>query len=404
VKTRFSTVPIAGLISAEFLSLLGNQIAAIAIPVLVLQQTHSTIITGIAVVGNNLPFVIAALIGGKVIDRFGAWHISIFADLLSFVSVVTLPLVLIIYANNVSYFLLLTLIFLGALFDPTGVAARHTLVPALSRFAGIRLDTINTVRGGLENGADFIGPVIGIGLISLANINNTFFVNALSFLFCGLIFVCTVPKKTNREKQKMCNDIFSGLRFIFCNTQLRILAVTGIITGFVISSFLGLLLLVLVKQDFHSVSLFGISLSVFSISATISALLFSKLNRLFSYSFIYYTGLLIIGIGICICGIATAQYGIVFSVALAGAAGSGNPLEQTILQKQIPEKIAGQVFATLPAIRFAGGAIGLLVTGLLTAIYNVHLILLLYGGLLILTAVCGWFLAPLKKNEVSNDL
>lgn len=156
------------------MSLLGNQITAIAIPILVWQQTHSTIITGIAVLGSNLSFVIAALIGGKAIDRFGAWQISIVADLLSFISVLALPIVFIIYSNYISSFLILTLIFLGALFDPTGIAARHTMVPGLSRFAGRRLDNVNTLRGCLENAADFIGPVIGIGLINLISINNTF--------------------------------------------------------------------------------------------------------------------------------------------------------------------------------------------------------------------------------------
>jgi len=171
------------------------------------------------------------------------------------------------------------------------------------------------------------------------------------------------------------------------------------IAGFVISSFLGLLLLVLATQVYHSTSLFGISVSAFSFTAVLSALSFSKLTRLYSYAFIYYTGLLIIGTGICLCGIVTTQYGVVFSAALAGAAGAGNPLEQTMLQEQTSAKNAGQVFAALPAIRFAAGAIGLLVTGLLTETYNVNLILFLEGGLLIITAVCGWFIAPLRKSR-----
>ncbi|MEJ7679875.1 MAG: MFS transporter [Segetibacter sp.] len=172
------------------------------------------------------------------------------------------------------------------------------------------------------------------------------------------------------------------------------------IAGFVISSFLGLLLLVLATRSFHNTALFGISLSAFSFSAAISASLFSKLNRFYSYSFIYYTGLLIIGTGICLSGISTTQYGVVLSAALAGAAGFGNPLEQTILQKQTSEKNAGHVFTALPAIRFGAGSLGLLVTGLLTEYYNVNKILFLEGGLLIITAVSGWFIAPLKKNTV----
>ena len=91
---RNSSIPLAGLVSAEVLSLLGNQVAAVAIPILVLQSTHSALITGIAGIGNILPILIAAVLGGRAIDKFGAWPMSVIADLLSFVSVLSLPLAL----------------------------------------------------------------------------------------------------------------------------------------------------------------------------------------------------------------------------------------------------------------------------------------------------------------------
>lgn len=403
MKTRFSIAAITGLITAEFFSLLGNQMAALAIPILVLQQTHSTMVTGIAVLVNNFPFVFAALIAGKSIDRFGAWQISIVSDLLSFISVLALPIVFIIYSGNISSFLLLILIFLGALFDPTGIAARNSLVPELSKLAGRRLSNVNALRGGLENAADFMGPVVAIGIISVVSINNTFFINAGSFLFSALLFACTVPKRRNKTKQKNDSNIFSGLHIIFSNIQLRTLAITGMITGFVISSFLGLLLIALAIRDFHNTSLSGISLAAFSFSATVTALLFSKLNRFCSFSLIYYGGLLIIGTGICLCGVVTTPYGVVLAAILAGAAGAGNPLEQTILQQETSGQNVGQAFATLPAIRFAAGSVGLLLTGWFAEFRSINKILLLEGGLLIVTAVFGWVVAPLKKHIAIMD-
>lgn len=399
---RTSTLPITGLISAEFLSLIGNQVAAIALPALVYQYTHSTLITGIAVAGNTIPFVIAAFIGGKAIDKFGAWPVGVVADLLSCISVLALPLAFIIYSENISATLIFILVFAGALFDPTGVIARHTLVPGLARFAGKRLDKVNTLRGGLENAADFIGPAIGAGLIALIGINKTFFANAVSFMLCAIIFVITVPRKQNRSYKNSDNNILSGIRFLFSDAKLRALTFSGIISGLVISSFLGLLLPVLASQRFNNNALYGISISAFGISSTLSAFSFSKLNNLFSHSFIYYGGLFIIGLGIVLSGVVASQYAVVASLALAGLAGAGNPLEQTILQEQTPKIFAGQVFAALPAIRFAAGSLGLFLTGLLTEFYSVNIVLILSGALLIITAVSGWFIAPLKENNSNN--
>ena len=211
---RHSIVPITGLITAEFLSLLGNQVAVIAIPLLVLQYTNSPMVAGIAVAANTIPVVIAAFIGGKAIDRFGAWPISVASDLLSCISVLALPLAFII-SGNVSVTLIFILVFAGALFDPTGVVARFTLVPGLTRFAGKRLDKVNTLRGGLENTADFIGPAICSGLIALIGISKTFFANAVSFMLCAIIFVATVPRKQNTSQKKPDNNILSGALFLF---------------------------------------------------------------------------------------------------------------------------------------------------------------------------------------------
>ena len=54
------SLPLISLMVAEFLSQLGNQIAAIAIPILVLHFTHSAIATGITGAGNIVPIVIAS--------------------------------------------------------------------------------------------------------------------------------------------------------------------------------------------------------------------------------------------------------------------------------------------------------------------------------------------------------
>src|SRR6185295_13567428 len=102
-------------------SLLGNQIAAVAIPILVLQFTHSPLVTGVAAAGNIVPIILAAILGGRAIDRFGAWNMSVAADLLSYCSVLALPLAF-IYLDQVSPFLIFVLVFLGALFDPTGIS------------------------------------------------------------------------------------------------------------------------------------------------------------------------------------------------------------------------------------------------------------------------------------------
>ena len=384
-------LPIIGLISAETLSSIGNQIAAVAIPILVLEYTQSPIATGIANMGNVIPIIIAALIGGRAIDRFNARTLSITSDVLSFLSVLALPLA-ITHFTQLSPAWIFLLVFAGALFDPTGVAARQTLVPALARRGDQSLEKINTIRGGLENGADFIGPTLGVALIGLIGILNTFFINAISFLISAILVLFSVPTNTQTEKNTEKTDFLVGFQFIWRNPQLRLLSLMGMALNFIVLPYLGLLLPVLTTQVLHTPVLLGISMSVFGGCATIGAFSFSKINKYFSRSTIYFGGIFLTALSIGLTGIFPQPALIVILAGFAGLLlGAGNPLEQTILQEQTPEPIMGQVFTVFSATRFAIGPIGLLLAGFGTEWSNVYGMLIASGLFLMVSVFIGRF-------------
>lgn len=389
--------PLICLIAAEFLSQIGNQIAAIAIPILVLQFTHSAIATGIAGAGNIIPIVLSAFVGGRAIDQFGAWRVSVVADILSGISVLLLPLSF-IWLGSASPLIIFWLVFLGASFDPTATSARHTLVPKFAKLAHIPLENVNSYRGSLENGADLLGPVIGAAFISVIGTVNTLFVNAVSFFLCAVLFMIAIPRPRQRFFKRESVDPIAGIRFIFRHRQLRSLAIGSIALNFVLLPFLGLLLPVLVTQTFVNPALLGICLSLFGMAATLSALSYARLTRLLSRSVLYYAGLLLTAVAILLCAIATTPIALLVPVTLSGLLlGAGNPLEQTILQEETPSSIAGQVFTSQTAISYAAGLLGLLTAGIATELTSVNLVLTLGGSLLaIVTAIAWWFL-PLAE-------
>jgi MFS family permease len=401
MNRKSRSLPLICLIGAEFFSQLGNQIAAMAIPLLVLQFTHSPIATGIAGAGNLIPVVLAAFLGGKAIDRFGAWRVSVTADMLSGISVLLLPLAFIGF-HPISPIAIFLLVFVGALFDPTAISARQTLIPKFARLAGRSLDQVNGYRGSLENGADLLGPVIGAGLIGWIGTVNTFFVNAVSFFICAALFAIAVPPQRHRPSNSETGSLV-GIRFIFKHPQLRSLAVGGIALNFVLLPFLGLLLPVLTTQRFASPTLLGFCLSLFGLAATLGAFSYSILTRWLSRSVMYYGGLLLTAISIGLCAFVQTPATLMISIALGGLLlGAGNPLEQTILQEATPSKIAGQVFTSQTSISFAAGLFGLLVAGIATEWTTVHLVLSCGAALLAGVATIGWLILPLSVGKSSS--
>ena len=173
------------------------------------------------------------------------------------------------------------------------------------------------------------------------------------------------------------------------------------VLNFVLLPFLGILLPVLTTEKFASNTLLGICLSLFGMAATLGALSYSTLTNLLSRSVIYYTGLLLTAVSIMLCAIAQTQLALILLSGNAGLLlGAGNPLEQTLLQEITPSKIAGQVFTSHTAIRFAAGLFGLLIGGVFTELTNVNLVLIIGGSLLVITAAIGWRFMPLSNRRV----
>ncbi len=109
-------------LAANAISLLGNVMAAVAIPWFVLVETGSALQTGIAAVFASAPLAIGALFGGTITDRIGPRAASIVGDLLSAGSVAGIPL---LHSLGVlEFWHLLVLAFLGALFDAPAASAR----------------------------------------------------------------------------------------------------------------------------------------------------------------------------------------------------------------------------------------------------------------------------------------
>lgn len=392
----------AGFVAAETISLLGNQLATVAIPVLVLTKTGSPVAVGVASAATLLPIVLAALVGGRLIDRLGAWRMSVVSDVLSGLSVLVLPIA---YRNDALPLLaLFALVLLGALFDPTGVAARQTLIPQVARRAGVRLEALNTWRGTLENGADFLGPGLAGLTIALLGITGAFYLNAGTFFVCALLFIFSTRSLSAQIDETGTTEegedaTLSGLSFLFTTPDLRALAIVGFLMGFGLLPFLSVLLPVLTVEKLGSAPLLAAALTGFGLAATVGAASFAFLSRHTSRRTIYYGGILLTGVAIGLSALARTPLELILSATFAGLLlGAGNPLQQTVLQERTPERLAGRIFTTMTATQFLGGPLGLVLAGWVAGRYGVEAALGVCGVLLIGVALIGWVFLPLQRS------
>src|SRR5688500_16412774 len=123
-------MPFIALVAANTASLLGNVVAAVAIPWFVLVTTGSAARTGLAAFATTLPLALGAFFGGAVADRVGHRRAAVVSDLASALAFGAIPLLHAV--GRLDFGWLLVLAFAGSLFDAPGQAAREALLPDLA--------------------------------------------------------------------------------------------------------------------------------------------------------------------------------------------------------------------------------------------------------------------------------
>src|SRR5947208_7768206 len=115
-------IPILGLLAANTISQIGSALTFIAVPWFVLETTGSAAKTGLTGVFEALPFIIAGIFGGALVDRLGFKRTSILADLTSGLTLALIPLLY--HTVGLAFCQLLALSFLSNLFYTPGSTAR----------------------------------------------------------------------------------------------------------------------------------------------------------------------------------------------------------------------------------------------------------------------------------------
>lgn len=147
------------------LSLLGNSVAAVALPWLVLVRTGDAAVAGMIAAVSALPMLVAAVAGGLLIDRVGRRRTSIGADIASATCVAALPLVDQVSGLTVAWFIVLGVA--GALFDVPGMTAREALAPDVASAARVSLERLAGLRQGINGVVLVGGPAAAGGLLVL---------------------------------------------------------------------------------------------------------------------------------------------------------------------------------------------------------------------------------------------
>ena len=362
--TRARRTPLVLLEASTLLSSTGNGITIVALPWLVLERTGSPIATGVVAAATALPLLAGSLLAGTLVDALGRRRVAWLADAASALSAAAIPLV--DATGGLTVPVLVALAVLGALFDPAGLTARETLLPAAADAARWRLIRVNGLHEAVFGLAYLVGPGIGGVLIAAVGAPGTLWASAAAFaISVGLVACVRVPGagRPSRRTRGVWRATGEGLRFVWRDRLLRTLALLSVAIAALYLPVEGVILPALFVAEAAPERL-GLVVMAMSAGGLAGALGFGtvghRLHRRAAF--------IISVVGSCTALLAMAALP-PFPVLVALAAvvgvlyGPVGPLVNTAMQLRTPEHLRGRVVGVMTSMAYAAGPAGYLIAG-----------------------------------------
>ncbi|WAZ26251.1 MFS transporter [Streptomyces cinnabarinus] len=265
--------------SGQVVSTLGAQISGTAMPLLVLATTGSPSDAGIVGAAGTLPYLIAHLPAGPLVDRWNRRRILLVSEVCAGLAISTVPIAL--WAGTPTVAHLAVVAFLqGLCFVFFGLAERAalpTIVPAAL------LPTAIAHNEARSRGAALAGPPLG-GLLFGVGRAVPFLVDALSYAVAviGLLFLRgELRNRTTAPAEPLWQAATAGLRWIwrhpFIRAAMLLIAMSNLV-------FQALVLIIVVLAQHHGATstTIGLMLGIYSGGGLLGALAAARLHRHFT--------------------------------------------------------------------------------------------------------------------------
>ena len=259
------------LLLGRAVSLFGNTIYLIVLPLYILNITQNLKFTGIFFAAVNLPTTIISIFIGTIIEKFNKKNIILISDFLTSISY----FILFLYFKNSN-----SLIFLFLISLIINIISKFFEIASKVLFSEINipetLEKYNGLQSFLENTVMIIGPVIGTYLFTTFSFNLILIIVSLSYFLSFLqeLFI-KYEKITNlsKEKSSFFKDFKEGINYIKNNKI--------IFNFFILIMFLNFFIAnndeiinpgILIKKYQISEKLFGFSVACYGLGSVVAGI------------------------------------------------------------------------------------------------------------------------------------
>ncbi|NVM34761.1 MAG: MFS transporter [Candidatus Lokiarchaeota archaeon] len=385
----------------QLFSLLGSSVISFVIIFWITIETGSAVILSVATVLTFLPIVIFSPIAGVLADRWNRKILIFVADF--FQAITTFALIIVFFLRIPNIWLVIFFTSLRSVFQAFHMPAANAIIPLMVPKDKLsRINGINYLFTGLIT---TIGPVIGTTLYVFLTIDQTLWIDIITFLIAIIpLFLIKIPsihKKTEKKEKRMfLKDFKIGLNVIKSIPGLLALLIFANMVNFFIMPYNTLITYYVAIFHLGSATQLAIVMFFLQGSIFIGAVIVTIKKEwkrkipiiVFGVSFEY--------IGIIIASLAPFGNFLIISIGsfiYAFMFPFVNTMIMTIFQTVIPPDKQGRVLSISVAIATAVSPIGMLISGPLAELLGIVFLFILSSILGIISIVIIWFFTSIRK-------
>ncbi|PFX56445.1 MFS transporter [Bacillus wiedmannii] len=373
---------------ASCISLIGNSMVTLVLPLWVMKLTNSPLLVSGINVAIAMAAILFAPVTGTLADRMSRRKLMIIADVMR--CIVMICVAVIAFYNKMLYISLLLLLIIrsigSALFTPASNAALVTYVEEkhVQQAITLRQISIQIISVAI--------PLMASFLISIFNFHGVFMLDAITFFISFLILMkIKFPRELKVEKKKpFYEDFKEGFSLLKSNQSLKMLLMSAAIINLLGAVCMLSLQVIVVREMDLSMQWYSIVFAASPIGILIGAFITKKIRtyKTITTAFIF-TAIM----GIFNAAMGTTVNPVLFSVYyfLSGIAfGVSNVYFGVLYRKLIPNEVQGRFFGFLSSLLLVSTPVGIAITGYFLESISASIVFIIIGIITFLVSVISF--------------
>jgi len=391
-------------LSGQAVSLLGDGLAALAIPLLVLDLSRSPLISALSAASVTVGYLMVGLPAGVLVDRVDPWRVLVLTDALS--AGLFAALFGFAAAGALAVWLVLVIAFAAGACSVFSQTALAVVVRDLFPAAGlIRANSVLELASQLSLVA---GPAVVGALAAVGSINLALLADAITFavsLLCLLAVGRWRPgrpgppvRRGGRAWRGVGADLWAGLRYVASVRVLVILTVVQMVVNLCLAAEK---LIVFYARDTLALtpSLVAVVVAAGGVGGVAGALVASRLAGWIGEIRLIVIAIVAAGAAMAVMSVAgSAPSLMAANAAYTGAVVVASLVNRTQRQRIVPRAMLGRVTSGVRVLFLAVDPVGVVLVGTATSALggDPRPVFLAAGTVTAVAAAAGW-LAGLRK-------